>query len=345
LVFLVVLVKTIVKNCNKGKLQMKLPASISPMLATLGTPFDSNDYTYEIKWDGYRCLAFLDSGTKLQSRNLKDLTSVFPELNNLHQLIKKTGCVIDGEIIALRNGKPSFLELQKRGQLRNPNEIKLMKDQVPVIFVAFDLLFYDYKALFHTPIELRRELLEENIITAERLIVSKEVAGSGIKYFEAISKMGLEGVIAKKKQSIYLPGKRVKTWLKFKTKKRNSFIICGYVINPTTRGELSSLILGLYNEDRLICCGMVGTGFTKTEPELIHKELIKLTTDICPFTKTPNPLPNTFWTKPVIVCEIEYTEMTDEHSLRHPSFKRINPTVIPENCQLKELDNENNYPN
>jgi len=310
-----------------------LPKSIKPMLATMAEPFDSKEYTYEIKWDGYRTLAFLDSETKLQSRNLKDITAVFPELAKLHRSQKQPGIILDGELIALRNGKPSFLELQKRGQLRNEAQIRNTVKTIPVVYMVFDLIYLNYQPVFNEPIEKRRLLLAENLNPIDELILTDFIFDQGIAYFKSISKMGLEGVVAKKKGSIYLPGKRVKTWLKFKRKKTGAFLICGVVTNQTSRGELSSLILGAYLEEKLTFFGMAGTGFSRKELEILLKELQKIIIDTCPFTGSNTIQPkNIFWTRPIIACEVEYLELTDDGRLRHPSFKKFRPDLKPKDC-------------
>lgn len=310
-----------------------LPNYIKPMLASMAEPFNSEDYTYEIKWDGYRCLAFLNSDTKLQSRNLKDISSIFPELSQMHKSCKRTGAVIDGEIIALRNGKPDFSQVQKRGQLRNENQILNAAKTIPVIYIAFDLLYLDYQPLYHEPIEKRRLLLEENLSPSAQLVLADSIEKNGIGYFNSISEMGLEGVIAKKKKSLYYPGKRVKTWLKFKKKQIGAFIICGFTINPTSRGELSSIVLGAYLEGKLRYFGMVGTGFSHRELEITLKELKKIIIDSSPFDSPVQSMPkDLYWTRPLIVCEVEYLELTHDGSLRHPSFKRFRPDLKPEEC-------------
>ena len=303
------------------------------MLASLAEPFDSPEYTYEIKWDGYRALAFLDSNTRLQSRNLKDITGIFPDLSQIHSFIKQTGTVIDGEIIALRNGKPDFRELQKRGQLRNKSQILNALKSIPVTYIAFDLLYLNGQPLFQEPLETRRSLLADNLYPSTQLVLTDSIESKGIAYFNSIAAMGLEGVIAKKKNSVYSPGKRTKTWLKFKRRQRDPFIICGFVINPTSRGELSSLVLGAYLDGRLKYFGMVGTGFSRKELEITLKELQKIVSRSSPFTGSITPkLKDISWTKPLVVCEVEYLELTDDGSLRDPSFKRFRPDIKPAEC-------------
>lgn len=312
-----------------------LPSLIKPMLATMTEPFDSTDYTFEIKWDGYRCLAFLDGSTRLQSRNLKDLSSFFPELRHLHK-IGHSGSVLDGELIALRDDKPSFMELQKRGQLRNPEQIQIATHRIPVVYAVFDILYFNERPLLHETIENRRSILEEHFNGMPELIVTQCIPDQGLKFYQTISAMQLEGVVAKKKASLYLPGKRNKTWLKFKRKLLDNFIICGYLLHSTSRGEIRSLILGSYREGKLRLFGMVGTGFTVEELHQIYRHLSEIATEICPFTGAPAKQKNVVWTRPLVVCEVEYLELTDDGSLRHPSFKRFRPDLRPEDCQFGE---------
>jgi DNA ligase D-like protein (predicted ligase) len=311
-----------------------LPDTIKPMLATMAQPFDSPEYTYEIKWDGYRCLTYLAEETRIQSRNHKDISQVFPELLDLHRKVKSSDCLLDGEIVALRDNRPSFLELQKRGQLRNPQHIKAAIHSIPVVYVAFDILYFEGKPVLGEPIEKRRSLLMECFNGIEELIVANFVENQGIAYFNTIVELELEGVIAKQKGSLYFPGKRVKNWLKFKRKKLGNFIICGYSINPTHRSDLSALILGAYEQAQLKPFGLVGTGFTQDELDSLYRELKKITSLICPFTGTELRQQNVYWTNPIIVCEIEYLELTDDHSLRHPSFKRFRFDVNPTDCRF-----------
>ena len=313
-----------------------MPDTFKPMLATMSEPFDSPDYTYEIKWDGYRCLVFLTGETRIQSRNLKDISRVFPELLDLHRKTGFSDCLLDGEIIALRDSRPSFSELQKRGQLRNPQHIKAAAASIPVVYVAFDVLYFRGKPVFGEPIENRRTLLKEHFEGIDELIVANFIEDRGMAYFNAISELNLEGVIAKQKNSLYFPGKRVKNWLKFKRKKLGNFIICGYSVNPTGRGDLSALILGAHEQNQLKPFGLVGTGFTQDELNALYSELKKITTPICPFTGRELRQKNVHWTDPALVCEIEYLELTDDHSLRHPSFQRFRFDLTPADCQFNE---------
>jgi bifunctional non-homologous end joining protein LigD len=315
---------------------LMLPHVFQPMLATMATPFDSRDHIFEIKWDGYRCLTFYDDGKiRLQSRNAHDFSIVFPDLLTLGERIRRPGCLLDGEIIALRDGKPSFLELQKRAQLRNPALIKAEAQKIPVIYVVFDILYRDHRPVFQEPLEKRIEMLDETIRTGDLLVRSGFVEQDGLQYFQSVAAMGLEGVIAKRKGSPYLPGKRVKHWLKFKRKRIGAFVVCGYIPNSAGREAIRSLILGAYYGNRFTFCGMVGTGFTQAEMHIFYQELNRIRTDESPFGSRPS-LEKACWNRLLVVCEVEYLELTDDGLLRHPSFRRIRPDLGKEDCRLGE---------
>lgn len=314
-----------------------LPETIPPMLATISEPFDSPDYIYEIKWDGYRCLSFINGSTWLQSRNLKDISRVFPELTSLHRLLDKSGIILDGEIIALRQGKPSFLQLQKRALLKNESEIHRLAGMIPVVYIIFDILYFQYQPVFRQPFHQRRALLERLIPPdSPSFILTETIPNQGIKYFQAVSQLGMEGVIAKKNNSVYLPGKRSKSWLKFKRKLRHNFIVCGYELNETSRGQLKSILVGAFLGKKLTPFGMVGSGFSGAELESTLRNLEQITTDINPFTGTICKVPRILWTKPILVCDVEYTEITDDGSLRHPVFKGFQPKKTPPECIFED---------
>ncbi len=313
-----------------------LPKTLKPMLTTITEPFDSPDFTYEIKWDGYRCLAFLTEETRLQSRNGKDISFIFPELLGIHRHFNKADSLLDGEIIALHHNRPNFGRLQKRAHLRNSQHIQGAVNTIPVVYITFDLLYLNGEPLINKPIEMRRSLLKENLQRVDEIVQADFIENEGIAYFNSIAELGLEGIIAKQKRSCYLPGKRTETWLKFKRKKFGNFIICGYSTKPTTQGKLSSLILGAYYLNQLKSFGMVGSGFTANETDLIKNELNKIATPVCPFTGTAFGQKNTVWTKPLAVCEVEYLELTDDGNLRHPSFKRFRPDLTPSECNFEE---------
>jgi DNA ligase D-like protein (predicted ligase) len=306
-----------------------LPTTIKPMTAKVSQPFDSPQFTYEIKWDGYRCLAFLDSvGTRLQSRKENSFNFLFPELLTLHQKVKTLGSVLDGELVAIRDGKPSFLQLQKRGLLRNEQRIKAAVMNIPVIYVVFDLLYLNGEPIYREPIETRRSALRDILVPDDQVIISDYIEEQGVKYYESIAKLGLEGVVAKKKGSKYSLGKCVDDWCKFKNRRTDNFIIYGYKGKET----IEELILGLYFNEKLIPVGSVSFGLR--ERKAVKKELDAIQTEINPFGGKSKKKTGVVWLKPVVVCVVSYLEWTEANYIREPVFQHFNFEVSPEWCRV-----------
>ncbi|MDN5327338.1 MAG: ligase 1 [Moorella sp. (in: firmicutes)] len=195
---------------------------IKPMLAVAGRPFDSPDFIYEVKWDGYRCLAYLDRKTILQSRNLLDITPAFPELAGLHRWVRMQPAVLDGEIIIPgEKGRPSFSRLQARGRLADPLKIRQATRQNPAVFVAFDLLYCWGENIMPRPLYWRKGLLQEAVRPGDNLVISSFIETHGTTFFAACVRQGLEGVMAKAKDSPYLPGPTGARWAPALTGKKN----------------------------------------------------------------------------------------------------------------------------
>lgn len=313
---------------------MKLPLQISPMLAIAAEPFNSPDYLFEIKWDGLRCLAFLTDTTRLQSRNLRDISFQYPELTTLHQKVHKTNTILDGEIIVLEAGKPSFFRLQSRMHATSEQSIKYGMRKHPVIYMVFDLLYSEGKSLMHLPLYERQELLYSILIPNQHLVISQAIPEQGLSLYSQAVKLGLEGIIGKEKNSPYLPGKRSPAWQKSRITKSANFVICGYTTNPKGREDLSALIIGAYTGQDLLPYGLVGTGFSQAEidyllnlfkPLLINKSC--LTKPLYP------PSHRVQWLRPQFVCEVEYLEVTGDHHLRHPLYKGLRKIEAKE-CQI-----------
>ena len=316
---------------------MKLPQQIAPMLAVSAPPFDSPDYFFEVKWDGLRCLSFLATTTRLQSRNLRNISFQYPELSAIHQQIRKAGAVLDGEIIVLEGGKPSFLRLQSRMHATSGQSIKYGMTANPVLYIVFDLLYSEGQSIIHLPLYQRRELLNSLLIPAQHIIISEALPEQGCALYSQIAALGLEGIIGKEKNSPYLPGKRSPTWKKSRITKSANFVICGYTTNPQGREDLSALVIGAYTDHALLSYGLVGTGFSQAEINHLLTLFSPSITNSSPLTLPLKlSLGQVQWLDPRLVCEVEYLEVTNDHHLRHPLYKGLRD-LAPEECRSEKI--------
>lgn len=323
--------------------EMPSPQVLQPMLATLvDTPPDEPGWTYEIKWDGYRALAFIKQGkAELVSRNNKSFNQKFyPVFEALSKW--KINAIFDGEIIVINEkGAADFSDLQG---WRSEADGQLA-------YYIFDILWLDGKDLTQLPLAERRKLLSTVVPPDQNIIHQSQTFDlPGKELFTLTDKLGLEGIIAKKENSRYLPGTRSKEWLKIKTEKRQEAVIGGYTRNENTSKLFSALLLGIYEKGEFISLGTVGTGFTKLLQAEIVERCKPLITTQCPFREPPDynkpsrfrpnpPKATVTWVKPEIVCEISYRERTKDGSIRHPSFKGLR-----EDKNAKEVSWENAMP-
>lgn len=225
---------------------------IKPMLIRLeGEPFDSSDYIYELKLDGERCIAYLsESGTELRNkRNLRMLPKV-PELSDIHKQVKKT-CILDGELIVIKEGVPDFFEIQRRSLMSDKFKIELAAKKYPASFAAFDILYYDGEPVVDKPLMERKKLLAKAFRENEKLALSRYVETAGMALFDLAKQQNLEGVVEKKKNSLYKLDTRTKKWIKIKFLQDEDFVICGYVIKETPERSTASIILGSYEQGKI----------------------------------------------------------------------------------------------
>jgi len=269
-------------------------------------PFDDKNYIYEIKFDGNRALIFTDGKSiTIKSRNGNDLTNTFPELKDIKKLVNKK-IIFDGEIILLDNGYPSFTKLQKRARLKDQNKIKYESINNKVIYIVFDIL-YENKDLSNYPLIERKEILNKYKDT-DIFIKSKYFYKDGIKLFNVIKKLNLEGIVAKKIDSKYYYDFRTKDWIKIKNIKKGSFFIGGYIINK----ESLSLLLGEYRNKEFCYIGKVK----------IHNKYLSIIDkkkDINYFINYNNN--EAIFIKPKIKVNIDFLERTKNNNLRHPVFR------------------------
>lgn len=312
-----------------------LPFPIPPMLAhSVEQPFDSDQYLFEPKWDGFRALAYITAGnTRIFSRNQREMTAQFPELAFLHRQVAASSAIIDGEIVAFVDGKPSFHSLLSRSKgARLPKTVRDWVHRAPVTFLAFDILFLNGTSLMEMPLTLRKESLTRVLEQNDTALLSRHVLTHGIALYEAVQSQGLEGIMAKKLDSRYLPGKRSRDWLKCKVIRTAEACIIGFT--PKGR-ELASLALAVYKEHTLYYIGHVGTGFSTGEAAAMRRFFERFTiplSELAVDNVDPAVIQTTQWVKPQTVCEVRYLELTPDHRLRHPSFVRIRPDKGPEDC-------------
>lgn len=283
-----------------------------PMLAyTADEPFDREGWIFEVKWDGYRCLARKQGNSiELISRNGELLNGIFPLVVN--ELIKFPGnFIMDGEIVALdEKGKPSFQILQKYGG-----------EQTGALrYFVFDLLSENRKDLRGLPLLERKRRLEGLIPASDIVKFSPHVEKSGNSFFKQIEQQGLEGMIAKRADSAYMSGRRSKDWLKIKTSHRQEAVVIGFTGPKHGRSYFGALLLGVYEKGELVYAGRVGTGFTFSMLNTIFTELKSIEQKNSPLRDPPKSRERLHWVKPVLVCEVGFREWTDDGQMRHPSF-------------------------
>lgn len=284
--------------------------TLLPMLFYESAPFDSNEFIYELKFDGIRCFAYLDNNrTTLINKRGKDVSQTYPELLLIHQNIKKS-CLLDGELVIMINGKPNFYELQRRSLLLNSFKIKLAANKYPLIFVVFDILIIGDDLIIDKPLMERKKILQENIIESPQLVISRFIEANGKAFFELAKAHDLEGIVAKEKFSRYYPGKRSRSWLKIKVYQEDDLIICGYV--PSQLG-IKKLILGTYNQNKDLV--YVTTVLTSKDKKNIMEFARKH-----PGPPLFNSNDEIIWMQPHLVGIVRYMMKTKAKGLRQPVF-------------------------
>lgn len=297
-----------------------LDKAIKPMLIKdMLNPFNSPDWIYELKLDGIRCLAYLNNEeTDLRNKRNMMLLPKFPELRNIHKQIKGN-CILDGELIILKNGVPEFFELQRRTLLTDPFKIELAYTKFPASYVAYDILYRNNEVLIDLPLMERKNILNDVIDENPSIAVSRYIEEKGIELYNLADQQKLEGVVAKKKDSKYVFDKRTKDWVKFKRMADEDFIICGYVKKESNS---TSIILGKYKNGLLIYKGSVSLG-VRSDP--YNWKII----DHSPFYLNPlSDREDIVWVEPTLVCVVEYMPNT-KNSLRQPVFKGVRDDVSP----------------
>src|SRR5712692_9338721 len=315
-----------------------LPVKLLPMLAELrDAPFAGAGWMWEPKLDGYRVLAFIDDKeVKLRSRRGLDLTASFPKLAAELAQQQVKGIVLDGEITAFgADGRPSFAALQERVQPKTEREIAQAERATPVVFYCFDLLHFAGVDVRAAPYADRRCWLEQCLLPSPhvQLVHAEE---DGEELYKAALASGFEGVIAKRKDGRYEPGKRSPAWLKIKPTKSAEFVVGGITTGKGSRAQLGALLLGYWDEGKLRYCGHVGSGFDDDTLARVKARCEKLRTDVCPFSDEPELHSPTTWVRPELVAEVEFQQWTPDGMLRAPVFLRLRDDVDPKSVKRTE---------
>ncbi|HEX5146978.1 MAG TPA: DNA ligase D, partial [Conexibacter sp.] len=281
----------------------------------------------EVKWDGIRALVYSEPGRiRLESRNGNDLTSQYPELRRINRALSSHSAILDGEIVAFdERGRPSFQALQPRIHLRGEAAVRRRAAAAPVTYAIFDLLWLDGHSLMDLPWTERRARLESLRLDGEHWHVPAAHRGEGAALLAATREQGLEGIVAKRLDSRYAPGRRDGSWLKVKHSRRQELVIGGWTEGRRARrNRLGALELGVHDPDsgELRYAGRVGTGFDEAELERLGRLLRPLARRSSPFSGR-QPARGAHFVKPELVCEVEFGEWTRDGRLRHPRYEGL----------------------
>jgi bifunctional non-homologous end joining protein LigD len=301
------------------------PKSV-PMLAKLAPlPATDDGWGSEIKWDGVRAIAYCRPGRlSLETRNLNDVTAQYPEVRRLSRQLGARDAVLDGELVAFdEEGRPSFERLQQRIHQTAESVVRRRMKSHPVTYVIFDLLYLDGEDLTPEPYTVRRERLEGLGLSGESWQTPAYSTGHAAELLEASAGHGLEGIVMKRLDSRYAPGRRNGSWLKVKNVGRQEFVIGGWVPGSGRReNRVGSILIGYQDEGELRYAGKVGTGFSERALVELGKRLRGIERDLNPFAGKGPPR-NARFVEPVLVAEIEFRELTAEGMVRHGSFKGL----------------------
>ena len=330
----------------KGVVERSIPAAIHPMLATpISKAFDDPAWLFEIKWDGYRAVAFVENGkVRLVSRNQNDLSGQFSELQELPTSLRAHTAVLDGEVVALdEEGRPSFSLMQQRTGLRGGGRRTAARGDLPILYYVFDLLYVDGYDLRRVSLEERKKVLESLVVPGNLIRYSDHYPAEGTALFEVAKQKGLEGIVAKRRNSCY-EERRSREWLKIKITHTLDCVIGGYTDPEGSRQYFGSLVLGLYNKNgELIHVGNAGSGFNHASLKQMWEQLKARETKRNPFYG-PVDAKRTHWVTPELVAEIKYTEWTHETAegglkLRAPVFIGLRQDKEPRECNFEDQMN------
>lgn len=303
-------------------------------------PFDDPSYLYQLKWDGVRSLAFVDSDKlKLQTRRGFDHTRKFPELSHLPSLCRAQNCILDGELVVLRNNRPSFELILKREQAQNPNRIHAYSKKIPVTYVVFDIVYLNNRPIDQLALEHRQDILQKTVIPTEHIHLAESFQ-SGTVLYKAVCQQGLEGIVAKQRLSRYIFGGKHPSWVKIKCWKTQLCVVGGLSYKD---GQLKSILLGAYREHDLVYLGNASSGLTERDKQILHQFAQEHQQKQTPFINPPSPARRKLvWLPPLITLIAEYLELTPEKLMRSPRIVGFS-TESPLNCRIGASKNDDPY--
>src|SRR3954470_3400729 len=310
-----------------------MPEQVAPMLARTGKQLPLGDHwAYEIKWDGVRAIGYAEGGRlRLESRNGNNITPRYPELRALGRALGTHEAILDGEVVALdEQGRPSFQRLQRRMHLTSEGMVRRLSTSEPVVYMIFDLLWLDGHSLMELPYEERRAKLAELELGGPTWQVPAFHRGNGPGLLEASKAQGLEGLVAKRLDCPYIPGRRTQGWVKVKNVRNTDVVIGGWVGGDGGRlGKIGALVVGFMNDaGELRYAGKVGTGFDEDELKRLQGIVDPLARDSSPFTGT-QPEKATHFIEPTLVASVDYGDVTDAGTLRHPVYQGLRDDLDP----------------
>ncbi|MGC2572872.1 MAG: DNA ligase D [Candidatus Nitrosopolaris sp.] len=324
--------------------EKQFPSIVKPMLGTLvDETFDNKNWAFEIKWDGVRAIFFFNNKGQIfeiKSRNDKHITRRYPELlSPLKAAIKcKESIIADGEIVVLdKRGYPNFQSHQKRMNVESIRDINNLSRQIPATYYLFDILYLDGENLQILPFVDRRKILSDIIVTNDRIRISDFIEEKGVKLFEKIKSMGLEGMMAKRKSSKYMQRTRSADWLKIKNIKTQDCVVIGFTRGEGNReGYFGSLLLAMYDEKgELVFVGHTGSGFNFDLLDKICKRLEKMIIVSSPIKYVPYTNREPTWVKPELVAEVKFHSWTNDRIMRAPIFLRLRDDKSPNECRIE----------
>lgn len=306
---------------------------IRPMLAVAGElpAARQHEWAAEMKWDGVRAVSYVDGSTvRVFSRNDRDVSVSYPELQMLAHAVAQR-VVLDGEIVTMdAEGRPNFGLLQSRMHVVDPARVRVLRERVPVCYLLFDVLSIDGHRLLSQPYSKRRELLERLDINGEHLALPPSFVGEPADALRASLESGLEGIVCKRTDSVYAPGRRSPAWVKVKHQRMQEVVIIGWEPGEGRRaGAVGALLLGVNVDGALRYAGQVGTGFTDRALAELGRLLEPLETQTPPVRDVPRQYARTaYWVRPELVGEVVFGEWTNDFRLRHPSWRGLRSDKI-----------------